>query len=221
MVSVVASDYAGTTGAEIAEFCREMSSLAGLQVIVQVYSDLSVLPSLAACTGWPLWVSWPNGTPPTSAQLAPWKTWQFWQSGISGTDRDQFNGTAAALAAYTAGSGASPLASEAEVYDKAQYSDGRMIVVSTGTDNLVRVTQQASLGAGFSGNSASIGGTLPFSGPLQVSIEMGTTGASKDVPSVFAQSADPPSSGNGDVFTSWPVTAADGTVTWAAWRQVT
>jgi hypothetical protein len=61
MVSVVAFDYAGTTGAEVAEFWTEMSSLAGPQVIVQVYSDLSMLPS-RACTGWPLWVSWPNGT---------------------------------------------------------------------------------------------------------------------------------------------------------------
>lgn len=100
--AVVASDYAGTTGAEIAAWCGQMRALAGPRVPVLVYSDLSVLPSLGACTGWPLWVAWPNPTPPAAGQLAPWSAWTFWQCGESGTDQDQFNGTPAQLRAWAA-----------------------------------------------------------------------------------------------------------------------
>jgi lysozyme len=102
MAAVVASDYTGTTGAEIAAWCTQMQTLAGPQVAVQVYSDLSVLPQLASCTGWPLWVAWPNQTPPTAAQVAPWTSWTFWQNGQQGTDTDQFNGPPAALEAWIA-----------------------------------------------------------------------------------------------------------------------
>jgi lysozyme len=103
MAAVVASDYPGTTGAMIAAWCTEMTALAGPQVAILVYSDLSVLPSLGECTSWPLWVAWPNPTPPTTAQLAPWTTWTFWQNGITTTDTDQFNGTPAQLTAWLHG----------------------------------------------------------------------------------------------------------------------
>lgn len=103
MAAVVASDYSGTTGAEIAAWCEEMRALAGPHVAVLVYSDLSLLPSLPACTSWPLWVAWPNATAPSDAQVAPWKTWVFWQYGTADdTDQDAFNGTAADLAAWIA-----------------------------------------------------------------------------------------------------------------------
>lgn len=103
MAAVVASDYAGTTGAEIEEFCDQLESLAGDGVTILVYSDLSVLPSLGAVANRPLWVSWPNATPPVASQLSPWGTWTFWQNGISGTDTDQYNGDAAELAAWLGG----------------------------------------------------------------------------------------------------------------------
>jgi GH25 family lysozyme M1 (1,4-beta-N-acetylmuramidase) len=102
MAAVVASDYTGTTGAEIAAWCTEITALAGRHVIPVVYSDLSVLPSLQASTQYPLWVAWPAATAPTAAQVAPWSTWTFWQYGESGTDEDAFNGTAADLAAWIA-----------------------------------------------------------------------------------------------------------------------
>lgn len=102
MAAVVASDYTGSTGAEIATWCSTMRSLAGPGVAILVYSDLTVLPQLAAAAAWPLWVTWPSSTAPAAAQLGPWAAagWTFWQWGISGTDRDAYNGTAAALAAW-------------------------------------------------------------------------------------------------------------------------
>lgn len=102
MAAVVASDYAGTTGPQIAAWCATMRSLAGARVAVLVYSDLNVLPGLAAAAAWPLWVAWPSPVAPEGAQLGPWAAagWTFWQWGIRGTDRDAFNGTAASLAAW-------------------------------------------------------------------------------------------------------------------------
>lgn len=93
-----------------------------------------------------------------------------------------------------------------------QYSSGAMIVVLSGTDNKVYVTEQPAKAAGFGGIGAAVPGTLPFTGPVQVALEIVS-----DEPSVFVQSADPPSSGNGDVFTSWK--NPDGT--WATWAKIT
>lgn len=101
---------------------------------------------------------------------------------------------------------------EIHVLDSGQYSSGAMIVVLSATNNQVFVTEQAVKGGAFSGMGAAIPGSLPFTGPVQVALEIVA-----DEPSIFVQSADPPSSGNGDVFTSWKNT--DGT--WATWTKIT
>jgi GH25 family lysozyme M1 (1,4-beta-N-acetylmuramidase) len=99
MLAVVASDYSGVTGEEVLAFCEAVGAGAGPQCPVLVYSDLSVLPSLGQCTGYPLWVTWPSGTAPASVE--PWSTWALWQWGtVSNTDQDAFNGTAADMDAW-------------------------------------------------------------------------------------------------------------------------
>jgi GH25 family lysozyme M1 (1,4-beta-N-acetylmuramidase) len=99
MLAVVASDYSGVTGGEVLAFCEAVQAGAGPQCPVLVYSDLSVLPSLGQCTGYPLWVTWPSGTAPASVE--PWSTWTLWQWGtVSNTDQDAFNGTAADMDAW-------------------------------------------------------------------------------------------------------------------------
>jgi GH25 family lysozyme M1 (1,4-beta-N-acetylmuramidase) len=99
MLAVVASDYTGVTGEEVLAFCEAVRAGAGPHCPVLVYSDLSVLPSLGPCTGYPLWVTWPSATAPTS--VAPWSTWTLWQWGTPGNiDRDSFNGTAADMDAW-------------------------------------------------------------------------------------------------------------------------
>jgi GH25 family lysozyme M1 (1,4-beta-N-acetylmuramidase) len=97
MLAVVASDYAGVTGAEVNAFCDQVKAAAPKSPVL-AYSDLSMLPSLAECTGYDLWVAWPSSTAPAS--VAPWKTWRFWQWGETGTDRNAFNGTVAELQSW-------------------------------------------------------------------------------------------------------------------------
>jgi lysozyme len=99
MLAVVASDYAGVSGAEVLAFCEAVRAGAGPQCPVLVYSDLNVLPSLDECTAYPLWVTWPSATAPASVQ--PWSQWTLWQWGtVDKTDRDAFNGTAADMDAW-------------------------------------------------------------------------------------------------------------------------
>jgi lysozyme len=99
MLAVVASDYSGVTGEEVLAFCQAVQAGAGPHCPVLVYSDLSVLPSLGQCTGYPLWVTWPSATAPASVE--PWSTWTLWQWGTpSNTDRDSFNGSAADMDAW-------------------------------------------------------------------------------------------------------------------------
>ena len=99
MLAVVASDYSGVTGEEVLAFCQAVQAGAGPRCPVLVYSDLNVLPSLGQCTGYPLWVTWPSSTAPTSVE--PWSTWTLWQWGqVSNTDRDAFKGTPADMDAW-------------------------------------------------------------------------------------------------------------------------
>ena len=61
MLAVVASDYQGVTDAEVKAFCDHVKAAAP-RCIVLVYSDLSLLPALPSCTGYPLWIAWPSSS---------------------------------------------------------------------------------------------------------------------------------------------------------------
>jgi GH25 family lysozyme M1 (1,4-beta-N-acetylmuramidase) len=104
LMAVVASDYAGVTGTEVAAFASIVRA-AFPACVVLVYSDLSVLPQLGEeCTVFPLWLAYYGNSAPAS--VAPWDGWSFWQwaagGGADGGDRNAFNGTAADLAAFIA-----------------------------------------------------------------------------------------------------------------------
>jgi GH25 family lysozyme M1 (1,4-beta-N-acetylmuramidase) len=66
---------------------------------VLIYTNLSVGRQLASCSGYLLWIAWPEDTPPPD--VAPWKSWKFWQwswsGGFDNCDRDAYNGTVAEL----------------------------------------------------------------------------------------------------------------------------
>jgi hypothetical protein len=68
---------------------------------IWLYTFTSMLPDLAACTGYDLWIARPGTIPPG---VAPWKTWHAWQyesgGGPGGGDRDAFNGTHDEMMAY-------------------------------------------------------------------------------------------------------------------------
>ena len=92
------------------------------------------------------------------------------------------------------------------------YPDGRMLIALTATDNNVYVTEQAAVAGTWSGTGGRmVGGPIPVPGPVSVSLMF-----RGDTPSLFIQSANPPGSGNGDVFTSWR--QADRT--WAPWTRI-
>lgn len=97
MLAVVSSDYAGVTGAEVLTVLN-MLRARFTQSPVLLYSDLSHLPSLVACKGFPLWLADYQSTWPVTED---WNC-RFWQwSDSSGRlDRDAFNGTAAELQAW-------------------------------------------------------------------------------------------------------------------------
>lgn len=97
MLAVVASDYQGVTDAEVKAFADHVHAAESRSPML-VYTDLSVGSRLTSCTGYPLWISWPENTPPAS--VAPWKRWTFWQWSWAGTDKNAFNGTAAELQAW-------------------------------------------------------------------------------------------------------------------------
>lgn len=142
MLAVVASDYAGITGAEVKAWC-DIVSAAAPDCKVLVYSDRSVLPSLTSCTGYPLWVAWPSDTAPDS--VAPWDRWTLWQWGTEdGTDRDAYNGTADGLAAWL-GSAAAPAPTGSNWTEKLVNS---LPQVTTGSADATAVrTVQALCGA--------------------------------------------------------------------------
>jgi lysozyme len=98
MLAVVASDYTGVTGAEVKAWC-DLVHADEPECPVLVYSDLSALPSLTACTDYPLWVAHPSDDAPPDVR--PWGKWTFWQWGtVNGVDRDAFNGTSDALQSW-------------------------------------------------------------------------------------------------------------------------
>lgn len=102
MLAIVASDYS-PSGAQVRAALDHVRAAVGPRHPVLVYSDLSRLPSLAECAGYPLWIAHPGGAP---ASVAPWPDWRFWQwefgRGADGGDRDAYNGTAAELDAWIA-----------------------------------------------------------------------------------------------------------------------
>ena len=103
MLAVVASDYA-VAGRQAKAFLDAVKAAAGPECPVLLYSDLSALPSLAECSGYPLWLAYYADSAPAS--VAPWDRWTFWQyqagGGADGGDRDAFNGTVAELDAWIA-----------------------------------------------------------------------------------------------------------------------
>lgn len=107
LLAVVASDYALVTGAEVRAFCDAVRSATNGQNPTLVYSDLSMLPSLAECTAYDLWIAWPSATAPAS--VAPWSSWRFWQWGqAAGVDADAYNGTVAELDAWIGAHASAP-----------------------------------------------------------------------------------------------------------------
>lgn len=110
MMAVVASDYEGTLGAEVLSWCETVKAATAGKSPVLVYSDLSKLPQLADCTGYPLWVAWPSPVAPSAAQIAPWKMWHLWQwgtrsvgGGLGVVDADAFNGDPAEMTGWIGG----------------------------------------------------------------------------------------------------------------------
>jgi GH25 family lysozyme M1 (1,4-beta-N-acetylmuramidase) len=106
MLSVVASDYPGVTPDEVKAWCDHVHQGTSGNNPVLVYTDLSVGKTLGNCTGYPLWVAWPNPTAPGPAQIAPWKSWHLWQwgtrrvAGLGVVDADAYNGDAAEMTAW-------------------------------------------------------------------------------------------------------------------------
>lgn len=109
MLAVVASDYA-VAGWQAKAFLDAVKAAAGPKCPVLLYSDLSALPSLAECSGYPLWLAYYADSAP--GNVAPWDRWMFWQyqagGGADGGDRDAFNGTAAELDAWIASYAGTP-----------------------------------------------------------------------------------------------------------------
>lgn len=103
MLAVVASDYAGVTPAEVKAWCDHVKTATSGHCPVLVYTDLSMARTLGVCTGYPMWVAWPNPTAPSRAQIAPWGDWHIWQwgtrnvGGLGTVDADAFNGDAAVM----------------------------------------------------------------------------------------------------------------------------
>ena len=86
--------------AATAAFCKRAGELAGPECPVLVYTNHDTGRLLTSCTGWPLWIAWPQpgATVPDPAIVAPWKGWKFWQLGtVGGVDADVYNGTSTEL----------------------------------------------------------------------------------------------------------------------------
>jgi len=100
MLAVVASDYAGVTGAEVLAFCDAVHA-AEPHCATLVYSDLDFLPHLTGCTAYDLWVAWPSGAAPSAAQIKPFTRWCLWQWGqADGTDQDAYDGSPAEMTTW-------------------------------------------------------------------------------------------------------------------------
>jgi lysozyme len=97
MTAVVASDYPDVTGAEVLQFARSVQAALPNGPVL-VYSDLSLLPSLDQCAGFPLWLAEYDVTRIES--VTPWSKWTFWQSTGTGQDQDTYNGTPEQLQAW-------------------------------------------------------------------------------------------------------------------------
>lgn len=176
--------------------------------------------------GWGVCVLISVGENPPQAALNATRALYNWLNGVAGrtlgmTWHGQHHPTACAgpnLNAWVqrgmpAGPTLPPVpASEAEMIATAAYSNGRMIVALTATDNNVYVTEQSSPNSSWTGLGRPVGGGSPVRGALAVSIEMVA-----DTPSLFVQSANPASSGNGDVFTSWKLPNG----AWSSWTKIT
>jgi GH25 family lysozyme M1 (1,4-beta-N-acetylmuramidase) len=71
---------------------------------VLVYTNLSVGSQLASCSGYLLWIAWPEDTPPPNVH--PWESWKFWQwswsGGFDNCDRDAYNGSQTELGSWLA-----------------------------------------------------------------------------------------------------------------------
>lgn len=76
-------------------FLQTVRSLAGPNIPVLCYTNLSVGALLGSCTDFDLFIAYPSATAPPS--VAPWPKWRFWQWGFGGGqgggDRDAYNGT--------------------------------------------------------------------------------------------------------------------------------
>jgi GH25 family lysozyme M1 (1,4-beta-N-acetylmuramidase) len=85
-------------------FLDEVHTLAPHSPVL-VYTNLSVGSQLGSCTGYPLWIAWPEDTAPESVH--PWEKWTFWQWSWSGgyddCDRDAYNGDPAELTSWLDG----------------------------------------------------------------------------------------------------------------------
>jgi lysozyme len=137
MLAVVASDYGQPSNEEIGEFGARVRQLAPHSPAL-VYTDLSVGAALTGCTGYPLWIAWPEDTPPDS--VAPWRTWMFWQWSETGLDRDAFNGSPEDLAAWIASYAPAPSPS---VPSFIQSGDPDMFFVQPGVQTPFVVPQGA------------------------------------------------------------------------------
>jgi GH25 family lysozyme M1 (1,4-beta-N-acetylmuramidase) len=88
----------------VRSFLDEVQALAPHNPVL-VYTNLSVGSQLASCTGYGLWIAWPEDKPPPSVH--PWDRWLMWQwswsGGFDNCDRDAYNGTAEEMHAWIAG----------------------------------------------------------------------------------------------------------------------
>lgn len=94
----VAPAKASLVNSSARRFLDTVKSLVPSSNPIIVYSNLSVGSQLTLCTAYPLWVAFPSSTAPSN--VSPWRHWTFWQWGMTGVDRDAFNGTAADLQAW-------------------------------------------------------------------------------------------------------------------------
>ena len=91
----VAPASASLVNSSARKFLDTVKSLVPSSNPIIVYSNLSVGSQLTLCTAYPLWVAFPSSSSPSN--VSPWKHWTFWQWGMTGVDRDAFNGTATDL----------------------------------------------------------------------------------------------------------------------------
>ena len=101
MLAVSVSDYAEVSDGDALAWLDAVAAGTGGRNPIICYTDLSVAARLSICTGYPLWIAWPEKTAPAS--VAPWGDWHLWQWNMTNLDKDAFNGTPAEMAAWIAG----------------------------------------------------------------------------------------------------------------------